>query len=203
MHTSAGTHIIVALKILYLFTTSATPTQSQTAATAYFKCDQLLLLVFELQNSLLPSSPGILTVVQRQTAVTSHLRCDQLLLFVLVLQDSLLPSSTGILTVVQRQTAVTSHFRCNQLLFFVSTRQRWASLCDRYGRLVINRPHPCSKVRRGFNSGCDMINSSDKKYFWVGCFPSTSAVGERISVNFLLNVLEAYTNRLENCDHNI
>ena len=33
--------------------------QRQTAVTAYFSCDQLLLFVFELQDPLLPSSTGI------------------------------------------------------------------------------------------------------------------------------------------------
>ena len=81
----------------------------QTAVTAYFTSKQLLLFVFELQDSLLPSSTGILTTEQRQTAVTAHLysKHKQLLLFIFELQDSLLPSSTGMLTAVQRQTAVT------------------------------------------------------------------------------------------------
>ena len=45
----------------------------QKAATAYLKSKQLLLFVFELQDSLLPSSTGMLTAVQRQTAVTADL----------------------------------------------------------------------------------------------------------------------------------
>ena len=44
----------------------------QTAVTAYFSSKQLLLFVFELQDSLLPSSTGILTAVQRQTAVPAY-----------------------------------------------------------------------------------------------------------------------------------
>ena len=43
--------------------------------------NQLLLLVFELQDSLLPSSTGILTAEQRQTAVTAYFSSKQLLLF--------------------------------------------------------------------------------------------------------------------------
>ena len=42
---------------------------------------RLLLFVFELQDSLLPSSTDILTAMQRQTAVTAHLKSKQLLLF--------------------------------------------------------------------------------------------------------------------------
>ena len=75
---------------------------------------QLLLFVFELQDSLLSSSTGILTAVQKQTAVTAYLKSKLLLLFAFELQDSLLPSSTGILTAVQRQTAVTSYFSIGQ-----------------------------------------------------------------------------------------
>ena len=45
--------------------------QNKTAVTAYFSSKQLLLFVFELQDSLLPSSTGMLTAVQRQTAVTA------------------------------------------------------------------------------------------------------------------------------------
>ena len=41
--------------------------------------EQLLLFVFELQDSLLPSSTGILTAVQRQTAMTDYLKSRQLL----------------------------------------------------------------------------------------------------------------------------
>ena len=81
------------------------------------------LYVFELQDSLLPSSTGILTAVQRQTAVTAYLQSKQLLLFVFELQDPLLPSSTGILTAVQRQTAVTAYLESGQLLLFVFEMQ--------------------------------------------------------------------------------
>ena len=88
--------------------------EKQTAVTAYFTSTQLPLLVFELQDSLLPSSAGILTAVQRQTAVTAYFTSNQLLVF--ELQDSLLPSSTGILTAVQRQTAVTANFTSKQYL---------------------------------------------------------------------------------------
>ena len=56
--------------------------QRQTAVTAYMKSKQLLLFVFEQQDSLLPSSCGILTAEQRQTAVTAYLPNKQLLLFV-------------------------------------------------------------------------------------------------------------------------
>ena len=45
-----------------------TALQSQTAVTAYFLCEQLLLFVFELQDSLPPLSTGILTTVQRQVS---------------------------------------------------------------------------------------------------------------------------------------
>ena len=55
-------------------------TWRQTAVTAYLKSKRLLLFDFELQDSLLPSSTGILTVVQRQTAVTAYLKSKQLLL---------------------------------------------------------------------------------------------------------------------------
>ena len=82
--------------------------QGQTAVTAYLKSEQLLQFVFELQDSLLPSSTGILNAAQRQTAVTAYLKREQLLLFVFQLQDSLLPSSTGILNAAQRQIAVTA-----------------------------------------------------------------------------------------------
>ena len=63
----------------------------QTAVADYFSSKQLLLFVFELQDSLLPSSTDILTAVQRQTAVTAYFSSNQLLLFVFELQDSLLP----------------------------------------------------------------------------------------------------------------
>ena len=88
--------------------------------TAHFKSKQLLLFVFELQDSLLPSSTGILTAVQRRTAVTAYLSSKQLLLFVFELQDSLLPSSIGILTAVRRQTAVTAYLSSKQLLLFAN-----------------------------------------------------------------------------------
>ena len=89
--------------------------QRKEAVTAHFISQQLLLFAFawtlrqtafsfELQDSLLPSSSGIMTAVQRQTAVAAYLKSKQLLLFVFQLQDSLLPSSTGILTAIQRQT---------------------------------------------------------------------------------------------------
>ena len=97
-----------------------TTVQRQTAVTAYLKSKQLLLFVFELQDSLLPSSTGILTAVQRQTAVTAYLKSKQLLLFAFELQDSLLPSSTGIMTAVHRQTAVTAYLKSKQLLLFAS-----------------------------------------------------------------------------------
>ena len=64
-----------------------TAVQRQTAVTAYFTSKQLLLFVFELQDSLLPSSTGILTAVQRQTAVTAYFTSKRLLLFVFGLQD--------------------------------------------------------------------------------------------------------------------
>ena len=60
------------------------------------------------QDSLLPSSTGILNVIQRQTAVTAYLKSKQLPQFVFELQDFLLPSSTGILTVMQKPLAVTA-----------------------------------------------------------------------------------------------
>ena len=47
--------------------------QRQTTVAAGFSGKQLLLFVFELQDSLLPSSTGILTAGQRQTAVTAYL----------------------------------------------------------------------------------------------------------------------------------
>ena len=62
--------------------------QRQTAVTAYFASKQLLLLVFGLQDSLLPSSTGIVTVVQRQTAVTAYFTSKQLLLFVFAQQQN-------------------------------------------------------------------------------------------------------------------
>ena len=79
--------------------------QRQTAVIAYFSSKLLLLFVFEMQDSDLPSS----TVIQKQTAITAYFSSKQLLLLVFELQDSLLPSSTGILTVIQRQTAVTAY----------------------------------------------------------------------------------------------
>ena len=76
---------------------------------------------FELQDSLQPTSTGMLTAVQIQTAVTAYFTSKQLLLFVFELQDSLLPSSTDILTTEQRQTAVTAHLysKHKQLLLFI------------------------------------------------------------------------------------
>ena len=53
--------------------------QRKTAVTYYLKSKQLLLFVFELQDSLLPSSTGIPTAVQRQTAVTAYLKSKQLM----------------------------------------------------------------------------------------------------------------------------
>ena len=55
--------------------------QRQTAVTADLKSQQSLLFVFELQDSLLPSSTGILTAMQRQTAVAAYLKREQLLPF--------------------------------------------------------------------------------------------------------------------------
>ena len=49
-----------------------TAVRRQTAVTAYFISKQLLLFVFELQDSLLSSSSGIMTAEQRQTAVTAY-----------------------------------------------------------------------------------------------------------------------------------
>ena len=83
----------------------------QTVVAAYLKSKQLLLFAFELQDSLLPSSTGILTAVQRQTAVTAYLVSKQLLLFVFALHDSLLPSSTGIMTALRRDTAATAYWK--------------------------------------------------------------------------------------------
>ena len=81
----------------------------------YFK--KLLLFAFKLQDSLLPSSTGILTGVQRQTVVTAYLKCKQLLLFVFELQDSLLPSSSGKLIAVKRETAVTAYLKSTAVRF--------------------------------------------------------------------------------------
>ena len=61
-----------------------TSVQKQTAVTAYLTSEQLLLFVFELQDSLLQSSNAILTTMQKQTAVTAYLKIKQLLLFVFV-----------------------------------------------------------------------------------------------------------------------
>ena len=55
--------------------------ERQTAVTAYLESKLLLLFAFELQDSLLPTSTGIMTAVQRQTAVTAHLESKQLLKF--------------------------------------------------------------------------------------------------------------------------
>ena len=55
--------------------------QRQTAVTAYFSSEQLLLFVFELQDSLLPSSTDMSSVMQRQTAVAAYFSGGQLLLF--------------------------------------------------------------------------------------------------------------------------
>ena len=79
-----------------------------------FSSKQLLLFVLEMQDSLLPSSTGILTAVQRQTAVTAYFSSNQLLLFVFELLDYFLPSSTGILNAMQRQTAVTAYLKSKQ-----------------------------------------------------------------------------------------
>ena len=67
-----------------------TKLQRQTAVTAHFSSEQLLLFAFELQDSLLPSSTGILTAVQRQTTVTAYFSSKQLLLFVFVRQTDIL-----------------------------------------------------------------------------------------------------------------
>ena len=70
---------------------------------------QSLLFVFELQDSLLSSSTGMLTVMQRQTAVTAYLNSKQLLVFIFELQDSLLSSSTGETDRRAKKTAVTDY----------------------------------------------------------------------------------------------
>ena len=100
----------------------------ETTVTAYLTSEQLLLFVFELQDSLLPSSTGIITAVQRQAEVTDYLKPKQLLLFVFELQDYILPSSTGILTAVQRQTAVTDYLTSKQLQLFISAGKIWFKL---------------------------------------------------------------------------
>ena len=64
--------------------------QRQIAVTAYLQSKQLQLFVFELQDSLLPSSTGILTAEQRQTAVTAYLQSKQLLLFVFAIEANFL-----------------------------------------------------------------------------------------------------------------
>ena len=51
-----------------------------TAVTAYFSSKQLVLFVFELQDSLLLSSTGLLIAVQRQTTETDYILGKQLLL---------------------------------------------------------------------------------------------------------------------------
>ena len=66
-----------------------TTMQRQTAVIAYLSSKQLLLFVFELQDSILPLSNGIglLTAMQRQTAVTGYCISKQLLLFVLAREN--------------------------------------------------------------------------------------------------------------------
>ena len=85
--------------------------QSQTTVTAYIASKQLLL-IFGLQESLLPSSNGVMTAVQKQTAVTAYFANEQLLLFAFA-------------TVLrgQRQTAVTAYFSSKQLLLFAFALQ--------------------------------------------------------------------------------
>ena len=51
--------------------------QLQTAVTGYLKSNQLLLFVFELQDSLLPSSTGILTAVPLNVIVMLLLTVNQ------------------------------------------------------------------------------------------------------------------------------
>ena len=101
-----------------LLSSLSSATHRQTTVTANYTSKQLLLFVFKLHYSLMPSSTGILTAVQRQTTVTAYVSSVQLLLFVVELHVSLLPSSTGIVTAVQKQTAVNAYFSNKQLLLF-------------------------------------------------------------------------------------
>ena len=77
-----------------LYHTYQPSTVQKPAVTAHFSSNQLLLFVFELQYSPLPSSTGILTAEQRQTAVTAYfsskqLKSKQLMLFVFARQGSI------------------------------------------------------------------------------------------------------------------
>ena len=79
-----------------------TAVQRQTAVTACFKSEQLLLFVFALQDSLLPSSTGAMTAVQRQTVVTAYFSSKQLLLFVFVLLRGLTKANSSICLLFQQ-----------------------------------------------------------------------------------------------------
>ena len=87
-----------------------TAVQRQTAVTACFKSEQLLLFVFALQDSLLPSSTGAMTAVQRQTAVTAYFSSKQLLLFVFVLLCELTKANSS--TCLLFQQSVTAVCLC-------------------------------------------------------------------------------------------
>ena len=53
--------------------------------------NQLLLFVFDLQDSLLPSNTGILTAVLGQTAITAYITSNHLLLFLFARQNTPTP----------------------------------------------------------------------------------------------------------------
>ena len=66
-------------------TTNHSAMLRQTAVNIYFTSKQLPLFVFELRDSLLPSSTGILSAEQRQTAITAHFTSKHLQLFAFAL----------------------------------------------------------------------------------------------------------------------
>ena len=82
---TALTHYLKSEQLLqFAFAVDYTPMKCRAKASSsncLLEKKRLLLFVFELQDSLLPSSTGILTAVQRKTAVTAHLKSKQLLLF--------------------------------------------------------------------------------------------------------------------------
>ena len=73
MYKNSGNIRNCSCRILFCHREMACPLQRQTEVTAYFSSKQLLLFVFELQDSLLPSRNGM-SATQRQRAVTANLK---------------------------------------------------------------------------------------------------------------------------------
>ena len=123
-----------------------------------------------MQESLLPSSTGILTAVQKITAVTAYFTSKQLLLFVFELQDSLLPSSTGILIAIQRQKVATAYLKSKQLRLFVFVRQM---LCNTSRILSLYKSNYSDTQLQVTENLCHLWNLSpdmDKRFKIEGIF---------------------------------